>query len=129
MVSTDLPFAFPILVPDNLLVEMGKFTGLHWNDSFGMESYVCEALRNYMKPAPPPQEQVASPSESGYQWKEVFLPEGSRLRASFDHQQYFAVVARGNQIRRERHLAVVFCEFVRQRQSQCVESRLAAPAW
>ncbi|NGZ83133.1 hypothetical protein [Duganella aceris] len=71
---------------------MGKFTGLHWNDSFGMEPYVCEALRNYMKPAPPPQKQAAvAPSESGYQWKEVFLPEGTRLRASFDHRQYFAV--------------------------------------
>ena len=30
---------------------------------------------------------------SGYQWKEIFLPEGTRLRASFDHKQYFAVVA------------------------------------
>ncbi|NGZ83722.1 hypothetical protein [Duganella aceris] len=89
---TDLPFAFPIRVPDTLLVEMGKFTGLHWNDSFGMEPYVCEALRNYMNPAPTPQEQAAAPSESGYQWKEVFLPEGTRLRASFDRKQYFAVV-------------------------------------
>ncbi|NGZ86475.1 hypothetical protein [Duganella aceris] len=108
MVSTDLPFAFPIRVPDNLLVEMGKFTGLHWNDSFGMEPYVCEALRNYMKPAPPPQEQVASPSESGYQWKEVFLPEGTRLRASFDHQQYFAVVA-GAEIKYGEHAISPSC--------------------
>jgi hypothetical protein len=88
-----LPFAFPIRVPDNLLVEFGEFTGLRWNDTFGMEPYVCEALRNYMNPAPVAAEQAAAPSESGYQWKEVFLPEGTRLRASFGQHQYFAVVA------------------------------------
>ncbi|WP_229259681.1 hypothetical protein [Duganella aceris] len=90
---TDLPFAFPIRVPDNLLVEFGKFTGLHWNDTFSMEPFVCEALRNYMNPAPAAQAPAVAQSESGYQWKEVFLPEGTRLRASFDHKQYFAVVA------------------------------------
>jgi hypothetical protein len=28
----------------------------------------------------------------GYQWKQVFLPEGTVLRASFDRQPYYAVV-------------------------------------
>jgi hypothetical protein len=90
---TDLPFAFPIRVPDNMLVALGEFTGLRWNDSFGLEPFICEAIRNYMQPAPAAQEQAAAPSESGYQWKEVFLPEGTRLRAGFDRKQYFAVVA------------------------------------
>jgi len=88
-----LPFAFPIRVPDDMLVALGEFTGLRWNDSLGLEPFVCEAIRNYMQPPPAVQEQAAAPSESGYQWKEVFLPEGTRLRASFDHKQYFAVVA------------------------------------
>jgi hypothetical protein len=105
---TDLPFAFPIRVPDNLLVEFGKFTGLRWNDTFAMEPFVCEALRNFMNPAPAAQEQTAAPTESGYQWKEVFLPEGTRLRASFDHQQYFAVVA-GAEIKYGEHAISPSC--------------------
>jgi hypothetical protein len=103
-----LPFAFPIRVPDNLLVEFGKFTGLRWNDTFAMEPFVCEALRNFMNPAPAAQEQTAAPTESGYQWKEVFLPEGTRLRASFDHQQYFAVVA-GAEIKYGEHAISPSC--------------------
>ena len=91
--TSHLPFAFPIRVPDDMLVEFGKFTGLHWNDTLSMEPFVCEALRNYMKPAPAAQPQATTPSETGYQWKEVFLAEGTRLRASFDHKQYFAVVS------------------------------------
>jgi hypothetical protein len=105
---TDLPFAFPIRVPDNLLVEFGKFTGLHWNDTFSMEPFVCEALRNYMNPAPAAQEQAVAPTESGYQWKEVFLPEGTRLRASFDRKQYFAVVA-GTEIKYGDHAISPSC--------------------
>ena len=45
-----------------------------------------------MKPAPAARPQPAAPSEAGYQWKQVFLPEGTRLRASFGGQPYFAVV-------------------------------------
>lgn len=48
-----------------MLVEFGKFTGLRWNDTLSMETFVCEALRNYMKPAPAAQPQAAAPSESG----------------------------------------------------------------
>jgi hypothetical protein len=103
-----LPFAYPIRVPDNLLVEFGEFTGLRWNDTFSMEPFVCEALRNYMNPAPVVQEQAAAPTESGYQWKEVFLPEGTRLRASFDHKQYFAVVA-GAEIKYGEHAISPSC--------------------
>nr|WP_207393474.1 hypothetical protein [Duganella aceris] len=91
-----------------MLVEFGKFTGLHWNDTFSMAPFVCEALRNYMNPAPAAQEQAVAPSESGYQWKEVFLPEGTRLRASFDRKQYFAVVA-GTEIKYGEHAISPSC--------------------
>jgi hypothetical protein len=91
-----------------LLVEFGKFTGLHWNDTFSMEPFVCEALRNYMNPAPAAQEQAVAPSESGYQWKEVFLPEGTRLRASFERKQYFAEVA-GAEIKYGEHAISPSC--------------------
>ena len=103
-----LPFAFPIRVSDDLLVALGEFTGHHWNDSWGMEPFVAEALRNYMKPAPAVEEQATLPSDSGYQWKEVFLPEGTRLRASFDRKQYFAVVT-GAEIKYGEHAISPSC--------------------
>ncbi|MQA42874.1 hypothetical protein GEV02_32590, partial [Rugamonas sp. FT29W] len=82
---------FPVRVPDDLLLALGEHTGVFWSDSLGMAPFVCEAIRNYINPPPPPQ-QPAELSEAGYQWKEVFLPEGTRLRASFGRQQYFATV-------------------------------------
>jgi len=106
--TSHLPFAFPIRVPDDMLVEFGKFTGLRWNDTLSMEPFVCEALRNYMKPAPAVQQQAAAPSETGYQWKEVFLPDGTRLRTSFDHKQYFAMVA-GAEIKYGEHAISPSC--------------------
>jgi hypothetical protein len=90
--------AFPIRVPSDVLEALGEFTGHFWSDSLALEPFICEAIRNYMKPGAAAQPQQAAPSEAGYQWKEVFLPEGTRLRASFGHQHYFAVVA-GAEIR------------------------------
>jgi hypothetical protein len=89
---------FPIRVPSDLLEELGAFTGNSWSDSLALEPYICEAIRNYLVP-PPAQPQPAQPTppadlscELGYQWKEVFLPEGTRLRANFDKKPYFATV-------------------------------------
>ncbi|MQA20694.1 hypothetical protein [Rugamonas rivuli] len=100
---------FPIRVPDDVLVELGEFTGLFWSDVFGLEPFVCEAIRNYINPPPPPpQQQPATLSEAGYQWKELFLPEGTRLRASFDRQQYFAIVE-GAEIKYGKHAVSPSC--------------------
>jgi len=57
-----------------------------------MESIVCDAVRAWMKPAPASQQPLAEASGAGYQWKELFLPEGTKLRASFGGDAYFAVV-------------------------------------
>ncbi|ELX13895.1 hypothetical protein Jab_1c25350 [Janthinobacterium sp. HH01] len=62
---------FPIRVPDDVLLELGEFTGLFWSDVFGLEPFVCEAIRNYINPPPPPPQQPAALSEAGYQWKLV----------------------------------------------------------
>ncbi|MQA18071.1 hypothetical protein [Rugamonas rivuli] len=99
---------FPIRVPDDVLLELGEFTGLFWSDVFGLEPFVCEAIRNYINPPPPPPQQPATLSEAGYQWKELFLPEGTRLRASFDHQQYFATVE-GAEIKYGKHTVSPSC--------------------
>lgn len=103
---------FPIRVPGELLEELGAFTGHFWSDSLRLEPYICEAIRNYIDPpAPEPQAQAAQSdpqSGLGYQWKEVFLPEGSTLRASFDKKPYFATV-RGAEIKYGDHAVSPSC--------------------
>jgi len=90
---------FPIRVPSELLEELGAFTGIFWSDSLALEPHVCKAIRSYIAPQPvqsQPQPLPTAPSkprcEPGYQWKEVFLPEGTTLRANFGSQPYFASV-------------------------------------
>jgi len=99
---------FPIRVPDNLLEELGAFTGHSWSNTLALEPYICEAIRNYMarQSLQPAESQPAAPAdpqcELGYQWKEVFLPQGTRLRANFGKRPYFATV-QGAQIQYEEH--------------------------
>lgn len=100
------PLTFPIRVPSDVLEALGEFTGHSWSDSLKLEPFICDAIRDYIKSAPEPasaaQQQPAPPSDAGYQWKEVFLPEGTRLRASFGHKAYFAVVD-GSEIKYGEH--------------------------
>ena len=58
-------FAFPIRVPSDVLEELGEFTGHFWSDSFALEPFVCEAIRNYIKTAPAGEQQPAAVSETG----------------------------------------------------------------
>jgi len=72
---------YPIRAPSDVLEALGEFTGHSWSDSLSMEPFICEAIRNYVRPAPAAQTQPAAASRAGYQWKQVFLPVGTRLRA------------------------------------------------
>lgn len=83
---------FPTHLPADLLVELGELTGIRWN-SWELEPIICEAVRRYMHPpAVAAQEQTSTASGAGYQWKQVYLPDGTRLRASFGGTPYFATV-------------------------------------
>lgn len=109
-----MPFStwdFPIRIPKALLEELGAFAGISWCDNLVLEPLICDAIRNYMKAAAlPPQRQqqqqqqqpVTADAEAGYQWKQLFLPNGTRLRACFDLQNYFATIE-GEQIRFGEH--------------------------
>jgi hypothetical protein len=89
-------------LPADVLVELGEFTGIFWS-SFELEPVICNAIRDYINPPQPAaQMQSEATTETGYQWKQVFLPEGTRLRASFGRTPYFAVV-QGNDIRYGEH--------------------------
>ncbi|MFS2004054.1 hypothetical protein ACEN9F_10555 [Duganella sp. CT11-25] len=102
------PLQFPIRVPSDVLEALGEFTGHFWSDSLSLEPFICDAIRAYMKPTPAVQQQPAAPSEAGYQWKELFLPEGTRLRASFGQKHYFAVV-KGGEIKYGEHALSPSC--------------------
>ena len=104
---------FPIRVPGELLEELGAFTGQFWSDTLMLEPHICEAIRNYIDPPPvQPQPQTAAPagqqSELGYQWKEVFLPEGTRLRATFGKKPWYATV-QGAEIKYGEHAVSPSC--------------------
>jgi hypothetical protein len=90
-------FSFPYRLPNELMEEFGAFTGVHWC-GLEIEGPICDAIRAYMKPQPAAQARQDAVIDAGYQWKQVFLPEGTRLRASFGRAPYFAVV-QGSEIR------------------------------
>lgn len=84
-------FEKQVYVPAELLQALGDHTGNFWS-SPALDPIICDAIRAWMKPAPAIQPQLAAASEAGYQWKQVFLPAGTRLRACFGGQPQFAVV-------------------------------------
>ena len=90
-----------IYMPMELLQAFSQHTGLFWN-SIEIEGAICDAIAAAMQPqAAQPHDlpvECANGCDNGYQWKQVFLPEGTVLRASFDHQPYYAVV-QGSEIR------------------------------
>jgi hypothetical protein len=78
--------------PADLLEALAERTGHFWSD-LENEAAAVDAVRAWLNPAPAaPAQQPAAGSDAGYQWKQLFLPEGTRLRASFGRQPWFAVV-------------------------------------
>jgi hypothetical protein len=82
-----------IYMPWELLKAFSEHTGLFWS-SIEIEGAICDAIALAMAPQ---SVQASAPAlegaaAQGYQWKQVFLPEGTVLRASFGRQPYYAVV-------------------------------------
>lgn len=80
-------------MPMELLTAFSQHTGLGWA-GIEIEGAICDAIAAAMQPQPQPAHREAPQvdSASGYQWKQVFLPEGTVLRASFGRQPYYATV-------------------------------------
>ncbi|WP_395405329.1 hypothetical protein ACHMW6_02645 [Pseudoduganella sp. UC29_106] len=53
---------YSIRVPSDLLESLGEFTGQCWSDSLALEPFICEAIPNYLGPAPATQAQPAAAS-------------------------------------------------------------------
>jgi hypothetical protein len=101
----------PVYVPSDVLEALGAHTGHFWSDR-ALEPIIADAILASIKPAPPAGQQPATAtdpaSDVGYQWKQLFLPEGTKLRASFGGQPYFAVVE-GAQIKHGAHAVSPSC--------------------
>ena len=80
-----------VYVPSDLLEALGDDTGIWWSDP-AIEPVIHEAIRAWLKRdiAVPTGEALVA--ETGYQWKELFLPTGTKLRACFGRKPYFAAV-------------------------------------
>ncbi len=80
-----------IYMPWELLKAFSDHTGLFWS-SIEIEGAICDAMAAAMKPQPAHAPAPPVDTANGYQWKQVFLPEGTVLRASFGREPYYAVV-------------------------------------
>jgi len=83
-----------VQLPSDLLEALGDDADCFWS-SPELEPVICDAIRAWLKRAPTEQLQPATESDAGYQWKQVFLPEGTKLRSSFDNEAWFATVEGG----------------------------------
>ncbi|MFS2004933.1 hypothetical protein ACEN9F_15025 [Duganella sp. CT11-25] len=85
----------PIHLRSDLLIKLCEATGEGW---FGdkTEAALCEAVTDWL--AKERENPDGKPrSKAGYQWKQIFLPEGTLLRVTIKAQAYYATVE-GNDI-------------------------------
>ncbi len=95
-------------LPIELLAALGDDPAT-WYPDLRVESIICDAIRAWIAPAPPAQAQQSSAAaDAGYQWKQVFLPDGTRLRAKFGRETWHATVQEG-QIKFGEHLVSPSC--------------------
>ncbi|MBA5637602.1 hypothetical protein H3H37_11110 [Duganella sp. LX20W] len=80
-----------VRLPSDVLEALGDHSG-HWWSAPELEPVIVEAIRAFIKPASATRQRPADMDAGGYQWKQLFLPEGTRLRASFGGIPSFAVV-------------------------------------
>jgi hypothetical protein len=82
-----------IYMPWELLKAFSEHTGLFWS-SIEIEGAICDAIALAMAPQSAQAQSAAleDAAAQGYQWKQVFLPAGTVLRASFGREPYYAVV-------------------------------------
>ena len=85
-----------VKIPSDLLEALGDDAGHSWSDP-AIEPIIHDAIRAWLNRSSAPQSKPSASTDTGFQWKQLFLPEGTRLRAAFKGVAYFADV-RGAQI-------------------------------
>jgi hypothetical protein len=80
-----------VRLPADVLEELGDHSGRWWSDP-ALEPIIVEAIRAFIKPAQAKRQPPTDSDTAGYQWKQLFLPAGTKLRASFGGKPSFAVV-------------------------------------
>ena len=80
-----------VRLPADVLEELGDHSGRWWSDP-ALEPSIVEAKRAVIKPTPAKRQPPTDSDRAGYQWKQLFLPAGTKLRASFGGKPSFAFV-------------------------------------
>ncbi len=97
-----------VYLPIELLAALGDDPAT-WYPDIRVEPIICDAIRAWIAPAPPAQSQQSSvAADAGYQWKQLFLPDGTRLRAKFGRETWHATVQDG-EIKYGEHLVSPSC--------------------
>lgn len=95
-----MSYAIPVHLPNDVFHALTAFTGEHW---FGDASSaaLCDAVRSWIardrnqddaNVSAIAEANAAPASMHGYQWKQLFLPEGTILRAAFQDKIAYATV-------------------------------------
>jgi len=68
-----------VQIPSDLLEALGDTSELFWSDP-AIEPIIHDAIRAWLKnpPSTTPQQPAIASNKAGYQWKQVFLPAGTR---------------------------------------------------
>ncbi len=84
-----------VYIPSDLLEALGDAHDTWWSDP-ELVPVICDAIRAWIAPAPQTSSlQEASATGTGYQWKQLFLPDGTKLRATFGKETWYVVVQDG----------------------------------
>jgi hypothetical protein len=89
-----MSYAIPVHLPDDVFHALTARTGEHW---FGDETSaaLCDAVRSWISKGVActgNSSSAAAASFRGYQWKQLFLPEGTMIRATFQGKVAYAMV-------------------------------------
>lgn len=95
-------------IPSDLLVALGDAEGTWWSDP-ELQPVICDAIRAWIaRPTQAQAQQEVAATGAGLQWKQLFLPDGTRLRATFGKESWQAVVQDG-QLRYGEHIVSPSC--------------------
>lgn len=85
-----MSYSIPVHLPDDVFHALTTRTGEHW---FGDASSaaLCDAVRSWLNKGEV-SASAAPGSFRGYQWKQLFLPEGTMIRATFQGKVAYATV-------------------------------------
>ncbi|HJV01256.1 MAG TPA: hypothetical protein VJ752_11950 [Burkholderiaceae bacterium] len=85
-----MSYPIPVHLPNDVFHALTACTGEHWFGDMSSAA-LCDAVRSWIA-REDAGTAAAPPSIHGYQWKQLFLPEGTNMRTTFQGQVAYAAV-------------------------------------